>query len=562
MGHAVWDPAAAWRGAARARRKHSVTELLEFPFFTLFAIIALGVAAGAVRMGPVSLGSAAVFFVALVFGHYQCKLPHELTELGLVLFVYAVGLQAGPRFFSIVRARGAAFLAVGVGATAAGAAATFLLAKVFGLSANLAAGLYAGATTCTPALASALEAVQRFATDDTNATSVGYGAAYPFSVIAVVLLVQFLPTLLRTKATTAAAHYRADEEARTPPLDECAFRVTNRNVAGRSVDEIQGLHVSRAVLCRLKHEGQIQPVRPDVVLQLGDVVLAVGTPEELAKLEALLGDVVVESLQDPTGKVTSEQLLVSRPVVLGKSLRSLCIWERFGVVVTRVRREGLELTPFGDLRLEPGDVLRVVGSSRDIPQVAALVGREERRLNETSFIPFAAGIALGAAIGRIPISLPGGLELQLGLGGGAVLVALILGHLGTIGPVRVYVPNAAKHFARELGLVVFLAGAGTGAGQRFVPILQQTGPQILVAGALVTLVTVGAAMLIAFALLRWNLLYGAGGLCATMTNPPGLAAATRLADSDAVPVGFASVYPIALIAKIVFAPLLYLLLRL
>jgi len=191
-----------------------------------------------------------------------------------------------------------------------------------------------------------------------------------------------------------------------------------------------------------------------------------------------------------------------------------------------LRRESVELTPRGDLRLEPGDVLRVVGSRPDIRALADALGREERRLAETSFIPFAAGIALGAAVGQIPIGLPGGLEMRLGIGGGAFLVALLLGHLGTIGPVRVYVPNAAKYFARELGLVIFLAGAGAGAGQRFVPILREEGGQLILAGAIITVATVLTAVLIMYLLLRWNLLYGAGALSACMTNPPGLAAAS------------------------------------
>ncbi len=194
--------------------------------------------------------------------------------------------------------------------------------------------------------------------------------------------------------------------------------------------------------------------------------------------------------------------------------------------------------------------------------VAALLGREERRLNETSWVPFAAGITLGAALGLVPIALPGGLNVRLGVGGGAFLAALLLGHWGTLGPVRVYVPNAAKHFARELGLVVFLAGAGLGAGRNFVPVVREAGPQLLLAGALVALVTVAVACLLMYVGLRWNPLFGAGSLCACMTNPPGLAAATNLAESDAAPAGFASVYPVALIGKIVLAPLVFLVLRL
>lgn len=545
--------------------------LIDAPFLTLFGIIAVGTLLGTLRVGGVSLGAAGVFFAALVAGHflapYGWSLPHELTDLGLVLFVYAVGLSAGPRFFSSLRRSGIQYLTVGLGATLAGALLAGVLARWLGMSADLAAGLYCGATTCTPALAATVDAIRRVADADpggslgTSTAMVAYGATYPFSVAAVVLCVQALPRMLRTTPAAAAERFRRDVAATTPPIEVCTLRVSNPNCAGRTIEELQALKVASAVISRVKHAGAVHPARPEAVLHLGDVVMAVGTPTELAKLEALLGEVVVEEMQDPTGRLASDQLLVSRRDVFGKTIRELAIWERFGVVVTRIRRDGMQLMAGGDFRLEPGDLLHVVGPREQLGALADAVGREERRLNETSMIPFAAGIAAGAALGLIPIALPGGLEMRLGLGGGAFVVALLQGHLGTIGPVRLYVPNAAKHFARELGLVIFLAGAGAAAGQRFVPIIMQAGWSLVLAGAAVTLTTVVAALLLIFLLQRWNMLFGAGALSAVMTNPPGLAAASGLADPDAAQSGFASVYPIALISKIVWAPLAFLVLR-
>lgn len=525
--------------------------------------MAIGTLLGSIRFRGVSLGAAGVFFAAIVLGHFQWTIPHEFTELGLILFVYAVGLQAGPRFVGNLRASGGAFLSVGVGSTLFGALVTAGLALWLAMPAHLAAGLYCGATTCTPALAATLDAVRRVAPQDfVQATSVAYGAAYPFSVAAVVLTVQLLPRFLRRPASVAAAQYREQEAAKTPPLDECALRVTNPNCAGRTIGEVQALQVSHAVICRVKHHGVIGPALPETELHLGDVVLAVGIPNELAKLEALLGQIVVEEMLDTASKTTSEQLLVSRWDVVGKSIRELCVWQRFDVVITHLRRQGLEITPHGAVRLEPGDVLRVVGEREGIERLAATVGREERRLNETSMVPFAAGIALGALVGQITIPLPGGLSTQIGLGGGVFLVGLLLGHLGTMGPVRIYVPNAAKHFARELGLVVFLAGAGAGAGQRLLGTLQDSGVELVLVGAAVTLCTILAAVLIMLLLWRWNLLYATGSLSACMTNPPGLAAANNLApDSDAAASGFAAVYPMALISKTILAPLIFLVLE-
>ncbi len=526
----------------------------------LFSIIAVGMLLGAIRIRGLALGSAAVFFVALFAGHYHVALPSELTELGLALFVYSVGLQTGPRFFSIFKARGAAFLSVGLASTIAGAGMAMLMAYLLKLPAQVAAGMYCGAGTCTPALAGVLDAVQRGDPTAVGPASVGYAAAYPFSVFAVVLTVQSLPRILRTTTRAAAERYQAEQASRNPPLEECAFRITNPNCVNMSITEFQTLHMTRAVICRIKHDGEIAAVRPDTRLGMGDVILAVGEPDELAKLEHVLGSVAVEPMYDPTGNVASDLVVVSNRSTVGRTLREVQLWERFGIVATRVRRDGIEMTPHGDLVLELGDVLRLVGARRDVLAAADVLGRQERRLDETSFIPFAAGLAIGAAVGLIPLPLPGGMEVRLGLSGGVLLVALIFGRLGQVGPMRLYVPNAAKHFARELGLVMFLAGAGTGAGRSLVPVLRETGPALPLAGAAVTLTMILAASLTMFAMLRWNVLYGAGALSACMTNPPGLAAATQLSDTDAAALGFASVYPVALLGKIVMATILYVLL--
>lgn len=537
--------------------------LFSIPVFILFSVIALGAVVGSLKLRNTSLEAAGVFFVALVFGHFQCIIPREVTEIGLVLFVYSVGLRAGPRFFSILRRRGGALLGVGLGSTAVGAGTTVLLASVFGFAPAIAAGLYCGATTCTPALAAVLDAVGRaLSPADRGAASVGYGIAYPFSLFCVVIAVQSLPRLFRVKAVDAARQYNAEQLASAPPLEVRAFRLTNPNCADCTIEEIQRLHLSAAVICRIKHDDEILPVQPDTVLRLNDIVRAVGTPIELAKLEAVFGDPVeAEVTNDPTGRVTSELVVVSRPEVYGKLLRELALWERFGVVVTRIRRDRVELSPHGNLAVEPGDVLRLVGAQANLDAVAALIGREERRLDETSIVPLAGGIALGAAAGLIPIPLPGELSTHLGTGGGAFVVGLILGYLGHVGPVRVYVPNAAKQLMRDLGLVIFLAGAGTAAGEKFIPILRAEGPQLLLAGAAVSLVTTATAVLLLGRVLRWNMLSCGGATSACMTNPAGLASASRLADSDAAAVAFASLYPVALIAKIILAQVILLIMR-
>ncbi|MBP7148831.1 MAG: hypothetical protein KBD01_14950 [Acidobacteria bacterium] len=531
--------------------------MFDLPLFVLFAAVALGLGLGSIRVLGVSLGASGVFFVALMFGIGGLTVPHAVTELGLLLFVFAVGLQNGPRFFSIFRARGKQFLLAGIGSITAGAIAALVLARVFGLSPALAAGLYSGATTCTPALAAAMDAASDDDPAQQQVVSVGYGIAYPFSLIGVVLFVQLLPFLVRKRPEDAAAEAREEEAATAPPLRARLFQVENPSCAGKTVSELQALGITDAKISRIRHANDIRPALPDAELHLGDTIQAVGTEEELAKAAALIGRPVGEEMTDPEGRVVSRKLLVSRAEAVGRTLRELGAWEHHGVVVTRVQRQGIEFSPSVNFRLDLGDTLRVVGAPQDLEMFAHRVGGEEKRLDETTLVPLAIGIVVGVLVGLIPIPLPWGLMTQLGVGGGAFVVALLLGRLGHVGPLYLYVPNAAKYLARELGLVLFLAGAGTGAGLRFIEVLKTAGPQLLFSGAVISVVTAGTAFLILHALLGWNMLATAGAVCSCMTNPAGLAAASRLADSDAAAVGFASVYPVALVGKIVLAQLIY-----
>lgn len=533
--------------------------LLEIPAFPLFVIIGVGLWVGAFRARGISLGAGGVLFAGMLYGHlFQHALPKPLTDLGLLLFVYAVGLQAGPRFFGLLRARGKQFLLVGFLSCMIGALAAVAVALAFGLSPALAAGLYSGATTCTPALASALDLVATHAPGQEYAASVGYGMAYPFSVLFVVVLVQLLPALCQTQPEDAAREAREDEARRDPPMGNRDVRVTNPNCDGMTVEQLSSLRVARAVISRVKHDGEAVAALPGTTVRLHDVVRVVGTPDELAKAVAMLGTVVDEPMGDRSGDLAAVDVVVSRESVAGKTIRELAVYERAGAVITRIRREGLEFSPSASFALERGDAVRVVGSRAAVDAFVDLVGRQERSLEETSLVPLAIGIAIGVAVGLVPIPLPGGLEARLGMAGGAFVVALLLGHAGRIGPIALYVPNAAKLLLRELGLVVFLAGVGSGAGVAFASVLQEAGPRLLLAGAIVTVVTSMSALVLMRVVLRWNVLTAAGALSATMTNPPALRAATGLVDSEAQAAGFASVYPVALISKVLLAQAVFL----
>jgi putative transport protein len=529
--------------------------LLAEEMLVLFAILAIGAWIGQWSFRGISLGTAGVLFVALIFGHFKLSVPREVQDLGLLLFVYAVGIGAGPRFFRTFRSRGIQFVVIGLVTVVTGALATIGVGYLFKLPYALASGLYTGAMTCTPALAAAIDVIERIDPTASATVSVGYGVAYPYSMIGVVLLIQFLPRLLRRSVKTEGQRWQQEKQAESPGLEVRQYRVTNPNCSGKQVREVNPHRMSTANISRIKHGDQVHAAKPDFILQLGDVVMVVGTASELEKMHLILGEETNERM-DVNGEVLSLDVEVVEDKLTGKTISSMKLWERHTVVITRIRRQGLEMAPTGSMTLEMGDTIRIVGEREAAEAFAREVHGAPRRAEETNMVPFLIGLCLGIAVGSIPIPLPNGMTIKLGIAGGAFLVSLLVGHFGHIGPFRLYVPTAARNLSRELGLMLFLAGAGSNAGAKLWDILQQQGWQLLAAGAIITTVSVIVGVICMHWFYRMNLLATMGALCASMTNPPGLGAANAQTETDLPALSYASVYPVALIFKILIAQVL------
>ena len=532
-----------------------MSDLLSNPMIVLLAIMAGGYLLGRVSIRGISLGTAGVLFAALVAGHLGLRVPKEVMDLGLLLFAYTVGLQAGPRFFRTFRRQGVQALVIGLGTVSAAAAATVGVAAVLRLPFDLAAGLYAGALTCTPALAAAVDAAESIGPGLGAGLSVGYGMAYPLGSISVVLLIQLLPRLLRRDWRAEERHWQEEQAAETPPLLMKQFRVTNPNCDSKLLREINPGRMSLANVSRILHEDRVLPATPDVTVHLGDVVMAVGAEGELDKLRLLLGEETSVPMESEPS-VASVDVEVTERASVGKRLAELHVRERYGVVITRIRRQGLEITPTGGVTLEMGDTVHVVGERAAVDEFSRHIGGERRRLEETALAPFLLGLLLGVAVGVIPIPLPNGLVVRLGSAGGAFIVSLVLGHFGRIGPLRMFMPPAAKQVTRELGLMLFLAGAGTNAGAHLVAVIQEQGWSLFFGGAVVTVVAILVGLFLTLVLYRLPLLAAMGALCASMTNPPALGAAQAQAETDMPTLAYASVYPVGLIFKIVLAQVL------
>jgi putative transport protein len=534
--------------------------LLAEQTFVLFLIITLGSWVGQLSFKKVSLGTAGVLFVALIFGHFGLSIPKVVMDLGLLLFVYSVGLQAGMRFFRTFRRQGIQFLVIAFVTVAAGGLMTALAARIWGLPFDLAAGLYTGGLTCTPCLAAATDGVNRLMMGSAAAVSVGYGIAYPFSMVSVVIIVQLLPRLLKRDLKVEEARWREQQAIETPGIVARQYRITNPNINGQSVGEI-GLHrLSVVNLSRVRRGNQVFAISSETRLQLNDVVVVVGQEAEVAKMSVVLGE-PADVQMDINTDVKSVDVYVTEVSLIGQKLTNLKLQERYSVVITRIRRQGLEITPTGSASLEIGDNIRVVGESAAVEEFVRLVGGNPGRRQETQMVTFLLGLVLGVALGAIHIPLPNGFDLRLGSAGGVFLVGLMIGHFGRVGSFKLWVPPAARNITRELGLMFFLAGAGTNAGAHIVEVIQQQGLGLVLAGALVTLVTTITGLVMMLTIYRMSLLSTLGALSACMTNPPALGAAQAQTETDLPTVSYASVYPGGLIFKILIAQMLVEVLR-
>ena len=519
----------------------------EEPLLTLALLIAVGTFLGQLHCWGISLGPSGVLFVGMAMGHWGVEFPLLFAELGVVLFVYAVGLQAGPHFLRTVRRHGWSYLLLAMVTLGVAWITAYLIAKAFGLDPALAAGIYSGALTSTPGLAASLQVL------DAPAISVGFGVAYPLGIIGVVLLIQVVPRLLRIDWNREIERANAGEER--PEIEVCWLCISNPQIEGKRISEIETTSMSKALISRVIDKYVAMPPHADTHLCLGQHVRVVGTVEDVRRLELLLGP-RVEDFKEPQSSISSTTLIVTEESVCGKTLAESRFRERYGLTISRIWRDDFEFVPRAHSTLEFGDEVRLVGDEADIKRVESILGQRAKRLHETKFLPLGIGLSVGILLGRVPIELPDEITIQLGMAGGPLLVGLIAGHYGRIAKLNFRMPTAARRFVNDLGLVLFLSGAGVAAGASFWPVLQVQGVTLLMAAGLVTVVPLIAALALARSVFGWDALNCLGAACGAMTSTPGLGVVSRMTDSSAPSAAYVAVYPMALLAVTLLAPLL------
>ena len=522
-----------------------LTDLLNSSYFALFLIVALGFMLGRIKIKGLSLDVSAVIFIALLFGHFGVIIPKELGNFGLVLFIFTIGIQAGPGFFDSFRSKGKTLILITMLIICSASLTAVGLKYAFDIDTPSVVGLIAGALTSTPGLAVAI--------DSTNSpmASIAYGIAYPFGVIGVILFVKLLPKIMRVNLDQEARRLEIERRGQFPELGTCIYRVTNPSVFGRSLMQINARAMTGAVISRLKHDEEISSPTAHTVLREGDYIQAVGSDESLNQLAVLIGKREEGELPlDKTQEI--ESLLLTKKDMINKQLGDLNLQRNFGCTVTRVRRSGIDLSPSPDLALKFGDKLMVVGEKEGIQGVARLLGNDAKKLSDTDFFPIAMGIVLGVLFGKLNISFPGGLSFSPGLTGGVLIVALVLSAVGKTGPILWSMSGPANQLLRQLGLLLFLAEVGTSAGKTLVATFQESGLLMFGVGAAITIVPMLVAVLVGRLVFKINVLDLLGTITGGMTSTPGLAAADSMVDSNIPSVAYATVYPIAMVFLILF----------
>ena len=521
------------------------TELLNSSYFALFLIVALGFMLGRIKVKGVSLDVSAVIFIALLFGHFGVIIPKELGNFGLVLFIFTIGIQAGPGFFASFRSKGKTLIILTMLIIASASLTAVGLKYLFQIDTPSVVGLIAGALTSTPGLAVAIDST------GSPLASIAYGMAYPFGVIGVILFVKLLPRILRIDLEQEARKLEQERRSKYPELQTCLFKVTNPKVFGQTLSGLNLGKMTGAVISRIKADGQIRMPSADAVLEKDYWVQAVGSEYALNQIGLLLGERHEGELPlDVTQDIQS--LLLTNKAMIGKQLGDLNLHRNFGCTVTRVRRSGIDLSPSPDLELKFGDKLMVVGEKEGLSGLACMLGNNAKLLSDTDFFPIAMGIVLGVLFGKLHISFGGEFSFSPGLTGGVLIVALVLSAIGKTGPILWSMSGPSNHLLRQLGLLLFLAEVGTSAGKTLVATFQSTGWLLFGVGAAITLVPMLIAVVVGYFVFRISILDLLGTITGGMTSTPGLAAADSMVDSNIPSVAYATVYPIAMVFLIVF----------
>jgi putative transport protein len=528
-------------------------------------VCVVGMALGSVKVRGIGLGTAGVLFAGILVGHFGEQIDQRtlnfVKEFGLILFVFTIGLQLGPGFFATLRQQGVKMNLIAAAIVILGAITAPIIGWLAHFDPAAVLGILCGAVTNTPALGAATQTLAmtpNIAPDRLALPALAYAVTYPTAIAGMIGTLVLLKQIFRIDPVQEGIDFAIKNQRKAEPIERRTLVVTNRNLDGVRLDAIPGRVETGVTISRVRRGEQTHVATDTIVIRCDDRIAAVGTHAGLDHFERVIGHRSDEDLVLAESGITFRRVVVTDRSVLGKTVGELDLDDRFGVAVTRITRAGIEMSAVAGLRLQFGDMVQIVGSDADLDKAAAVLGNSLKELNETHFIPFFIGIVLGIALGTMPIVLPGlPHPIRLGLAGGPLIVALILGRVGRIGRQVWHMPVNTNLAFREFGIALFFAAVGLGAGAKFFStVFTTTGLQWLLAGACVTILPLVLIGVIARGVWKMNFIDLSGMLAGSMTDPPALAFASNIARSEAPTIAYATVYPLTTLLRILSAQVL------
>ncbi len=528
-------------------------------------IIAIGLALGKIRVWGISLGVTFVFFAGILAGHIGLSIDptilHYTENLGLVLFVYELGLKVGPGFFSSFRKGGLELNMLGLGVMIIGTVMAILCTLLLGVPIGDATGLLCGATTNTPALGAAQQALEQVGLS-ANGAALSCAVTYPLGVVGVILAIILMRKMFIRPGTPLSSPH---DDSDTTFIAE--FRVCNPAIYDMTVRQISALAGTKFVISRLWRDDTVSLPESDTVIQKDDHLLVITTPENNERLKVLFGhqeerdwnkkDIDWNSIDN---QLVSRRIIVSRPSINCKKLGSLHLRKQYHINISRISRSGLYLLATPELVLQLGDILTVVGSAADIEKVEQTLGNIEIKLKDPNLGAIFLGIVLGLVLGSIPIMVPGiSTPIKLGLAGGPIIIGILIGRFGPQFRLVTYTTRSANLMLRGIGLSLYLACLGLEAGSHFIDtIMRPEGLLWILLGFLITIVPVIIMGFVALKICRIDFGLTCGMLCGSMANPMALNYANDIVPGDYATVSYATVYPLSMFCRVIIAQLIIL----
>lgn len=527
-----------------------VSFLNENPVLLVMLVISAGYLFGQIKIRGFSLESSAILFVALLAGHLGFAIPDLFKNLGLVLFIYAIGLQAGPKVRILFKREGMVLNLMAVLIISSGALLALAGKLLLGIGKGIEIGLFTGALTSTPGLVSAYEAT------GSKLTSIAYSVAYPLGVIGVILFVRLLPVLTGRNIKTEEDRGKEKMENQAPLVVSRQVQVSNPNVAGKSIKELNFRELTGCIISRLLREGNTLVPRGSSRLQPGDIVRVVGPKEHIELAILLLGK--VSDVEIPVGNLELGRFVLTNRKLVGKKIEDLNVRYTREANITRITRAGIDLPAMPGFKVQWGDRISVVTEKDHIPELKELFGDDIKKAEEGNIFSLVLGIAAGILLGLIPFAIGRLFSFNLGLTGGVLLSGIFFSTKGRLGPVVWRIPFNIIHFIREMGLIFFLSTVGCEAGKNFFSVVQQNGVALILWGAVITVIPMVLAVAVARASRHVSLLELLGLIPGGMTSTPGFATVTGMTESEIPITVYAAVYPLAMIMMIIWTKILVL----